>query len=382
MERRRFLSLAALGLAASRSHAAPALPRVALTDTSVVLGGSAPLTGPLAGFGESIRAGVEAAFAEANAAGGVQGRTLFFQLADDGYEANRSVENVKRLLADDSVLAFVSNFGTPNLAATIPLLEKAGMPLVGAGSGADSLRRPEFRNVFHVRASYGEETRALVRQITDMGLTKLAVVHLDNAFGREIAQDAAAMATERQASIVSSLPIDTAGGQAPAIVQKLLAAQPAAVLLGTAGAASLPVVRAIREKSPGLPIVGLSVALSAQDAQQLGAQGKGLAITRVVPLAHKTSMAITRAYQAAMRATGKDRFEQGSLEAYIAGRVMIEGLQRCGRNLTRERLRDQLAGLGNLDLGGFGLRFGGNSPYVGSKFVELGILGDKGGLVA
>ncbi|MGH8831984.1 MAG: ABC transporter substrate-binding protein, partial [Polaromonas sp.] len=69
---------------------------------------SAALSGPLAGFGADLKLGVEAAMAQINAKGGVNGRQLQFQMMDDGYVPQRTVDNVKKMQGDGSVFALMS----------------------------------------------------------------------------------------------------------------------------------------------------------------------------------------------------------------------------------------------------------------------------------
>ena len=98
----------------------------------------------------------------------------------------------------------------------------------------------------------------------------------------------------------------------------------------------------------------------------------------VVPDPNRAKSQVVRDYQAAMRANGKQEFTQGSLEAYVNMRVLAEGLERAGSDPTRARLRSALAGIRNWDLGGFVVDYSGQAPYVGSRYVDLGVLGGSG----
>ncbi|MNW13154.1 hypothetical protein D3C71_2110220 [compost metagenome] len=62
-------------------------------------------------------------------------------------------------------------------------------------------------------------------------------------------------------------------------------------------------------------------------------------------------------------------------------RVLTDGLERAGRDLTRAKLRTALAGIRNNDLGGLTIDYAGSAPYVGSRFMDLGILGANGRFV-
>ena len=85
-----------------------------------------------------------------------------------------------------------------------------------------------------------------------------------------------------------------------------------------------------------------------------------------------------RDYQTAMRAKGRENFTLGSLEAYVNTRVLAEGLERAGADPTRAKLRNALASIRNWDLGGFVVDYSGQSPYAGSRYVDMGVLTGTG----
>ena len=93
----------------------------------IVLGQAAPFDGPAKALGTGMREGLLAAFAEANAAGGVKGRRIELVTADDGYEPERSVAATRRLIEGDGVFALVGPVGTPTSKAAQPLAEAARM---------------------------------------------------------------------------------------------------------------------------------------------------------------------------------------------------------------------------------------------------------------
>lgn len=380
MFRRRFLTLAPQ-LAAL--VAVPALIRSAhaqegLSAKSVTIGCSAALSGPLGSSGVSLRAGVDAAMAQINARGGVHGRQMQFQMVDDAYQPQRTAENVKKMIGDSSVFALVSCVGTPNNAAIVPMVEESSLPYVGPLTGASSLRKAGMRNVFHVRASYTDETRRLMQNLVAMGIKDLAIVYLDNAFGKEVLADATLALQTQGVKAVVQVALATDGKNLNEVVNQVLAAKPAAVMLATAGAASASLVTALKKASPMLALAGLSVTLSADGLKGLGAAGSGLALTMVFPDPNRAKTVVVRDYQTAMRAIGQQEFSPGSLESYINTRVLAEGLERAGRDLTRAKLRTALAGLQRFDLGGFNVDYAAASPFVGSKFVDLGVLGAGG----
>lgn len=348
-----------------------------LTAKTINIGCSAPLSGPLIDFGKDIQTGAVAAFAQANARGGVHGRNVQLQILDDGYVPERSVANVKKFISDASVMALLCCVGTPNNTATIPLAEDAGLPDVAPVTGAASLRKG-WRNVFHVRASYSDEVIRLINRLTEMGLKGIGIVYLDNGYGRELLDvgTKALAALGMQPAVQAALATD--GKNLPQVLAAVAQARPTAVLLATAGTVSVGLVHGLKKDSPGVLMAGLSVTLPGSSLAQLGEDARGLALTMVVPDPGSAKVQVVRDYQAAMRAKGFTEITQGSLEAYINARVLLEGLDRAGKDPTQAKLRTALAGIRDLDLGGFTVNYNGQPPFVGSRFIQLGVLGATG----
>ena len=161
----------ALSLLASGPAAALALPAWAQSDRRLVLGQSCALSGPAAQLGLQMNRGAKIFFDRLNAQGGVNGRTIELQALDDGYEPDRCKANTETLIKDD-VFALFGYVGTPTSLAALPLVNAARIPFIGPFTGAEALREPFSRYVFHVRASYYDETALIVKQLTSLGLTK------------------------------------------------------------------------------------------------------------------------------------------------------------------------------------------------------------------
>jgi branched-chain amino acid transport system substrate-binding protein len=347
---------------------------------ALVLGCSAATTGPLAGFGQNYLLGVNAAFAQANAQGGVNGRKLSLMLLDDGYVATRSVDNVKKLLGDKSVLGLMGCMGTPNNTAITPLIEATDIVHLGPLTGAGSLRGANVKNVYHVRASYNDELHRLIVNIVSMGLKDLAIVFLDNPFGKELLGVASASLKEVGVKAVTQQGLATDGKNIDDVVKGVLESRPSAMLLLTAGAATTGVTAKVRKAAPELPVAGISVSFTSGGITQLGEAAAGIALTLVYPDATRAKYPLVRKYQATMLAHGlkSDSFNIGSLEAYIQSTLMIKALKESGNSPSRTKLREAIADTRKLDLGGFMVDFAPPASHVGSTYVNLGILNKDG----
>jgi hypothetical protein len=152
-------------------------------EERIVLGQSAAFTGPAAQLGIQFHAGAKLYFDLLNAQGGVGRRAIEIRQLDDGYEPDRCVANTKKLI-DDDVFALFGYIGTPTSVAALPLATKARMPFFAPFTGAMALRDPFSKTTFHLRASYNDETALIVKQLTNLGLKKIAVFYQNDAYGK------------------------------------------------------------------------------------------------------------------------------------------------------------------------------------------------------
>ena len=380
MQRRQFVSLvsSAAAIAATPALLGSAYAQEAgLGAKSISIGCSADVTGPLAGFGEDIRQGAGAALAQINGKGGIHGRTLALNIMDDTYDPVRSLSNVKHMLAEGNTFALLSCVGTANNKAILPLTEEAGMVHVGPVTGATSLRKGA-RNVFHVRASYTAEVHRLMQRLVEMNIKSIGVVYLDNPYGREMLDDAIHELDKSGIMLVIQAPLATDSSNLAEVLAKVSASRPSAVLLATAGSASIGVARGLKKNLPGVLLTGISSTLMGDAPKQLGEAASGIALSLIVPNPFSTKTGVVRDYQAAMRAIGQTEFSPGSLDAYINMRVLAEGLERAGRDATQDKLRSSIASIRKWNLGDFVVDYSGQPPYVGSRFIDLGVLGSAG----
>ncbi len=137
----------------------------AQTSSRIVLGQSAAFSGPAAQLGIQFHAGAKLWFDQLNEKGGVGGKIVEIKKMDDGYEPERCLANTKSLI-DEGVFALFGYIGTPTCLAALPVVKSSQIPFIAPFTGAMGLREPFVKNVFHLRASYNDET-ALIVQAAD-----------------------------------------------------------------------------------------------------------------------------------------------------------------------------------------------------------------------
>jgi branched-chain amino acid transport system substrate-binding protein len=126
-------ALALAGVAGARPAADPGL-----TASTILLGGTVPLTGEAAAFG-TVGAGAKAFFDHVNAAGGVHGRTIEYRIYDDAYNPAQTVQLTRKLVEQDRVFAVFNSVGTANNLAIRDYLNQQKVPQLFAGDGSRAI---------------------------------------------------------------------------------------------------------------------------------------------------------------------------------------------------------------------------------------------------
>jgi branched-chain amino acid transport system substrate-binding protein len=342
-----------------------------VTDTEVTLGMAAPLTGASKEIGRQMRVGLDVAFARANAAGGVQGRKLKLIALDDGYEPSRTREVMRELVEQKGVFSFVGNVGTPTAAVAVPYALERKMLFFGAFTGASLLRKePPDRYVFNYRASYGEETAAIVRYLVDIRHIKpeqIAVLAQDDSYGDAGYQGVARVLRQLKRTPSGILKVtytrntsDVADAVARVLDRR---ANVAAVVMVATYRPAARFIEKVREQRPNMVFTNVSFVGSqalAEELVQLGPQyAQGVIITQVVPLPTGQSTVGLKYREALASFAPEEKPDFISLEGYVTGNLLLEGLKLAGRDLTTDGLVDALESIHGLDLGlGVPLSFG------------------------
>ncbi|MCW5223463.1 ABC transporter permease [Verminephrobacter aporrectodeae subsp. tuberculatae] len=351
----------------------------AQSDNRIVLGQSAPFTGPASQLGAQLNLGAQLFFDQFNAQGGLGGRQVEIRTLDDGYEPERCAENTRKFIADD-VFALFGYVGTPGSLAAMPLFTKARLPFFGPFSGAEVLRQPFNRLIFHVRASYYDETALIVRHLTSLGLKKIAVFHQNDSYGMAGLDGVTKALTTIDLAPAATATVERNSTNVKAAIDKLLAAAPHAVVLVTTYASAAAFVRAARKAGFRGTFYNVSFVGTQALADTLGADSAGVVISQVVPSPYRPAHQLTREFLDAIKKGGyKVQPNYSSLEGYLAAHVFAEGLRQAqdsGR-LTRESFIAGTEAIGNRTISGFPVSFSA-SNHAASKFVEISMLTGDG----
>lgn len=376
MKTKRAVLLGALLLAAFNTSALSA--EVGVTDSEIRIGQFAAQTGPAAELGKRMQLGIQAHFTAVNAAGGINGRKVTLISRDDGYEPEKAAAAAKALIEEDKVFALIGSVGTPTTLAAVPAINAAGIPLIGPFTGAQALRDPFNRNIFHVRASYFDETERIVQHLHTVGIKKIAVFYQNDSYGKAGLEGVTRALAKRDLKPVAAVTVERNSVDVSAALAEILKTSPEAVVQISAYKSCAALIKQSRAKSYAGQFFNVSFVGSKALADELGeASSAGVSISQVVPFPYTPSSAVVREYQERMTQAGVKDFDFSSMEGFLAAKVLTEGLRRSGKNLSREGLVTALESLRDYNLGGFTVNYSAKS-HEGSRYTDLTTIGRGG----
>jgi ABC-type branched-subunit amino acid transport system substrate-binding protein len=342
---------------AALACALPAQANNGVTASEIRIGMVNVQTGPAAGLGKGMRSGAEAVFRAVNAKGGVNGRKIELLVGDDGYEPNKAVDETLRMIDEQKVFSLFGYVGTPTANAVLPIVKEMDVPLVGAFTGAMSLRQPVTKQVFNVRASYDDEAETLVAHFLANGAKTVAVFYQDDGFGLAVLSGTEKALKKRNMQVAAKgtfqrNTVAIQGGMAA-----MLAAKPdAVVMVGP----YTPLATFIKEaRAAGLKSQLATVSFVGTDnlVAEVGKAGDGVLISQVVPFPADDDIAVARECREAVKAHNGEALGFVNFEGCITAKVMVAALERVGKEPSREALVSALRAMQSVDLGGMRVSF-------------------------
>lgn len=354
----------------------------------IVIGQSAPITGPIADIGQDMALGVKIYFDYVNDNGGIFGKKIKRILKDDVYKVPDTVKNIKELVEKDNVVALIASAGTSPLGEVVKqkILETSGTVLIAPYTGSTTLREPfeNTRHFFHIRASYDGEAEGIVDQLMALQLDKIAVFYQNDGFGKAGLNAVINSLKKRGKTIVSS---GSYASTKPDDVQKaaddIIKGDPSAVVIWGTSKPAANFIKATRPRSRIAQYVTVSVNNPKVIYKIAGEKmARGVGIAQVMPYPYATSAPIVKEYLAALKKYGPTGAlpNYTSLEEFIGAKVLVEGIRRGGSKVTRESIFKGLETMNPYDVGGFKVRFS-PTDHAQSNFVEVTVISKNGSLI-
>lgn len=341
----------------------------------LLVGQTAGITGPAAGSVKEVTQGARLYFDAVNASGGLHGQKINLVSMDDKFDPKLAAANAKALIDKGAIALFLTR-GTPHTQAVMPLLSEHKIPLVAPSTGAMVMHKPVNPWLFNVRASYQREAERAIEHLSSIGVTRIALLQVDDSFGDDAVAGAMAGLAKAKQKPVAHEKFAREKPNMTAVVARVLPAQPQAVLFIGTGDAVVQGMKALRAGGSTAQMVTLSNNASAGFIQSLGPLARGVIVTQVFPPERSIAKAVIKDAQDSAR-KAKLELTPSMIEGYVSAKVLVEGLKRAGNKVDRQSLRDALDGMKHYDLGGLELGYT-SADHSGLQYVDIAILDETG----
>jgi ABC-type branched-subunit amino acid transport system substrate-binding protein len=342
------------------------------------LGISGPLEGKNAGSMLEIVRGAKMYIDLTNQAGGVAGQKVVLVARDDNFEVPKTVAVVRKLIEEDNVIGLMLVRGTPHNEAILPLLAQHKIALVGPSTGAMVFHRPVNHYVFNVRTAYQLEATKLVTLLKTVGMEKIAVLHVDDGFGRDVLVGLKNGFMESNLLPAAIVPFDRIaalkdnGDFVKPALPVVLKSDPQVVVIVGAGLAVKNATFALREAGSNAKIATLSNNASTAFIKLLDKYSRGVIVSQVFPDEKSLTNAFVREAQIAAY-KNKVVLTPGMMEGFAAAKVMVKALHGAGPSPTRASLLKSLESLGTYDLGDISVNYS-PADHTGMELTDLSII--------
>lgn len=358
--------LACLLLAA----AAPALAQ------EIVVGQSTPLTGGNAELGNDIRNGALAYFKKVNDAGGLPQGKLKLVTFDDRNDTKLSAENTAKLVNELNVVALFGYASSTLSVPAMPAVAEHRVPFFAPFTGADTIRK-QNDYVYTVRATYADEIVKIINFWGNLGSTQVTVLHYDDTVGKQNFETVATVLKKFDRQPVS-VAIKRNVDITEANVKEVIASNPNVLVVTTLYAPAAQMIKKLKAANRATMITSLSFAGASQLAKALGKDATGVSVAITVPTPRSNGIPVVKECNDAWANAGqKEAMSVTALESCIAAKVLVEGMKRSGREVTRASLHKALSALGRFDAGGYVVDFKPNFRHGGS-YVGMALLKPNG----
>jgi serine/threonine protein kinase/ABC-type branched-subunit amino acid transport system substrate-binding protein len=350
-----------------------------ITDDEIIVGVSAPFSGPARDLGREMEIGIQTCFRQVNADGGIAHRKLSLVALDDRYDPDRALANMNKLYEDHGVFAVLGNVGTPTAEKTVPYALHKKMVYFGAFTGAAALRKdPPDRYVFNYCASFQEEAAAAVKyllRVKNISADQIAVFAEEGSYGDSAfaAVSKTLRQQERRPEQVIRVGHKRNSSDVHAAAAEILRHEEVhAVIMASTYRPAAAFIRQLKDANRDLVFINLSCVGSdslAEELRQLGSNyPTGIIVMQGVPQPDSESSTVLQYREQVHTYYPNEEPSYVSLEGYVDAMLFVEGLRRTAPNLTTENLVTALETIRDLDIGlGTPLRFGPSEHQASHK---------------
>jgi branched-chain amino acid transport system substrate-binding protein len=340
-------------------------------NAQLKIGQTVGVTGAVAATVKEASLGAQLYLDAVNAKGGIGGEKIELITLDDKFDTQLTLANAKELIESRGVLALFMTRGTPHTEGIIPLLDQHGVALLAPSTGAMVLHQPLKKHVFNVRATYQREAERAVAHLAATGVSRMAIIHVDDSFGADGLEGTQKGLTAAKLSAVAVAKFDRSKPDFSQIAPSIAKLAPQAVMIVGSGTAVVDAIKALRDAGSTAQLVTLSNNASSGFVKLLGDQARGVIVSQVLP--QSPNYAVVQEASSLARAKDILDVSPAMLEGFVSAKVLVEALRRASPKPTRDKVQAALEGITRFDLGGLSLSFS-TTDHTGLDFADLSII--------
>ncbi len=343
----------------------------------LLIGQITGLTGPIAASSKESLAGARLYIDHVNSKGGVHGEKIELLVLDDKFDPRLSAPHAEELIRQKNVLALFMNRGTEHIEVILPVMAQHGVPLIAPTSGAMMLRKPVHKLIFNLRATHQREVEKIIAHLKLVGVSSIAVVYVDDAFGLDIMEGVNRGFAEQKLKPQALIKASRQNPDIKGIVDQIVQIKPQSVVWIGASAVVSSGVKALRAAGSDVQVLTLSNNASSGFIKLLDQQAHGVIVSQVFPSERNRAYAVIREAQDMARSAGVSDLSPIFMEGYVGAKLLVEALRRAGPQPSRVGIVKALDGLRRHDLGGLEISYSPDN-HTGLDYVELSIIGSDG----
>lgn len=346
----------------------------------VKIGHVGPFSGLLKDRTEEDNKLIRAYFEDVNKKGGVNGNKISIVQRDDGYNAAKFADMAKELIEKEKPVAFIGAAGCGGIteATKQKIFESAGVPLIAPICGSPSARQTPF--IFHIRASWPEEMQKLVQQMQALGRQRIGVLYQNDPDGRLGLGLARSYLKQSGMEVVATGGFEKNTVKVESAVKTIADQNPDTVMLLGPDDAVAEFAKQYRKAGNGAQFYTISVVGAEDLVKAAGIDAvRGTGISQVMPFINSGTIPLTKEFRALCKKANVAP-NYIAYEYFVGAKLVHEGLKRAGKDVDGTKLIAAIESITDFNMGGYRLNFG-TGNRVGSKFIEITLIGPTGELI-
>lgn len=330
-----------------------------VTDSEILIGMVNAQKGPASGLGTGMLAGADSVFQDVNSRGGIGSRKIRLIVADDGYEPDKTIDETINMIENNKVFALFGYVGTPTANAIIPIIRETQVPLIGLFTGAMTLRAPVIPTVVNVRASYDDETEALVKHFINKGAKSFGVFYQDDGFGQAVLSGTEKALGRRGMSVVAKGTFQRNTTAVQSGLARMISSKPDVVIMVGPYAPLSMFIQNARAEGLASALATVSFVGTSNLVEKVGRTGDGVVISQVVPSLDDDGLPVTRECRGLInKYHPAETFGYVNFEGCVTAKIMVSALEAAGAAPTRQGLITALEAMKGRDFGGIEVTLG------------------------